>query len=394
MPTGEQAVGSSGGLAGPAPLADLRVVAVEQYGAGPWATLQLADLGADVVKVEDPSVGGDVARYVPPYQEGSSSLFFEAFNRGKRSVRLDLRSSDGRAAFERLVADADAVLCNLRGDGPAKLGLTHSALAHVNPRIVCCSLSAFGTTGPRSAEGGYDFTIQALAGWQSLTGAPADPPTRSGLSLVDFIAGYVAAIGLLGAVWRARRDGVGADVDVSLFESALAQLNYIGAWSASRGHRPVRRSRSAHQSLVPFQNFPAADGWIVVACPKQNLWEALCRALERPDLASDARFATFTARSDHRDALEAELDAIFATGTVAHWVALLIGHRVPCAPINDVAQALEDPQTLARDAVESVEHPVLGTVRQVRSPLRLSGYAQPPRRAPLLGEHDDELLGC
>ena len=374
------------------PLHDLRVVAVEQYGAGPWATLQLADLGADVIKVEDPTVGGDVARYVPPYQQDESSLFFEAFNRGKRSVRLDLRAPEGRERFERLVASADAVVSNLRGDGPARLGLTYEALAPHNPRIVCCSLSAFGNDGPRAAEGGYDFTIQALAGWQSLTGGPDDPPTRSGLSLVDFSAGYATAIGILAGVWQARRDGVGCDVDLSLFEVALAQLTYIGAWAASRGHEPVRRERSAHQSIVPFGNFPTADGWMVVACPKQNLWRALCTAVERPELADDPRYVTFGDRATHRDELIAELDATFTTRSTAEWVQRLGRQRVPCAQINDVAAALADPQALARDVVQSVEHPVLGTVRQVASPLRVGPWRAPARRGPLLGEHDDELL--
>ena len=373
-----------------APLEDLRIVAVEQYGAGPWATLQLADLGADVVKVEDPSVGGDVARYVPPFQEGSSSLFFETFNRGKRSVCLDLRDPDGRARFEALVASADAVFSNLRGDGPAKLRLTYDDLREVNPRIVCCSLSAFGTTGPRAAEGGYDFTIQALAGWQSVTGGPAEPPTRAGLSLVDFTAGYAAAIAMLGGVWRARRDGVGCDVEVSLFETALAQLTYLGTWVASRDYVPVRRERSAHQSLVPFENFPTADGWMVVACPKQNLWRALCTAIGRPELASDPRYDTFAARSQHRDELVAELDARFRSRTTAEWVAALTPHGVPCAEINDVAGALADEQAVARDVLEAVEHPVLGTVRQVRSPLRVGGWHPPARRAPLLDEHGGE----
>ena len=213
--------------------------------------MQLADLGADVIKIEDPASGGDVARYVPPFQEGTDSLFFESFNRGKRSVLLDLRSDADRAAFHKLVENADVVFSNLRGDGAERLGLRYADLRHLNQRIVCCSLSAFGNDGPRAAEGGYDFTIQGIAGWQSLTGEPDHPPMRSGLSLVDLSAGYVAALAIMAGVWRARRLGTGGDIDLSLFETALAQLSYFATWVASRDYTPERRARSAHQSLVP-----------------------------------------------------------------------------------------------------------------------------------------------
>ena len=176
------------------PLIDLRVITVEQFGAGPWATMQLADLGADVIKIEDPVFGGDVGRYVPPYQEGEDSIYFESFNRNKRSVSLDLRSPQGRQVFEDLVANADAVMSNLRGGQAAKLGLTYAQLKQVNPAVVCCSLTGFGATGPRASEGGYDYVVQAMAGWMHITGDPDGPPTKSGLSLVDLSAGYVSAL--------------------------------------------------------------------------------------------------------------------------------------------------------------------------------------------------------
>ena len=191
------------------PLADVRVLAVEQFGAGPWATLQLADLGAEVIKIEDPASGGDVCRYVPPFQQGEDSLFFETFNRNKKSVSLDLRHPEARAVFHDLVRSSDAVYSNLRGDQPERLGLTYQQLRDANPRIVCCSLSGFGMTGPRAAEGGYDYMMQGLAGWQMLTGDPEGPPTKSGLSLVDLSGGYASAVALLAGLWRARREGVG-----------------------------------------------------------------------------------------------------------------------------------------------------------------------------------------
>src|SRR5207249_2598368 len=182
-------------------------------------------------------------------------------------------------------------------------------LKDVNERIVCCSLSGFGMTGPRAAEGGYDYTMQGLAGWMSLTGDPAGPPTKSGLSLVDLSGGYVSAIAVLAGLWRARRDGVGCDCDVSLLDTALHELMYVGTWTASRGYVPPRRRNSAHPSIVPFQNFATADGWIVVACPKEKFWKRLCEAIERPELAHDPRFVDFAARDRNRDELLAILDA-------------------------------------------------------------------------------------
>jgi crotonobetainyl-CoA:carnitine CoA-transferase CaiB-like acyl-CoA transferase len=373
------------------PLADIRIIAFEQFGAGPWGTLQLADLGAEVIKIEDPVSHGDVGRYVPPFAEGEDSLFFETFNRNKKSISLDLRRDGARAVLEDLVRRSDVVYSNLRGDQPVRLGLTYEQLKHVNELVVCCSLSGFGMTGPRAADGGYDYMMQGLAGWQALTGDPAGPPTKSGLSLVDLSGGYVSAIAVLAGVWRARRDGVGCDCDVSLFETALHELCYVGTWAASRGYVPPRRPNSGHPSIVPFQNFATADGWIVVACPKQKFWEALCGALGKQELASDERFADFAARDRNRDALLRILDAAFAEQASSDWLDVLAAAGVPCAPVNDVAAALEDPQTLARGAVAEHDHPALGTVRQVASPLRLGDDAS-VRRAPFRGEHTESVL--
>ena len=373
------------------PLADVRVIAIEQFGAGPWGTLQLADLGADVIKIEDPASRGDVGRYVPPFQDGEDSLFFETFNRNKRSVSLDLRHADSRAVLEDLVRASDVVYSNLRGDQPRRLRLTFDDLKSVNPRIVCCSLSGFGMTGPRAAEGGYDYMMQGLAGWMSLTGDPEGPPTKSGLSLVDLSGGYVSTIAVLAGLWRARRDGVGCDCDISLFETALHELCYVGTWAASRDYVPPRRVNSGHPSIVPFQNFATADGWIVVACPKQKFWESLCVAIGRPELADDDRFADFAGRDRNRDELVPILDAAFAERTCADWLDVLTGAGVPCAPVNDVAAAFDDPQARARGSVVEAEHPRLGAVRQVASPLRLGDEAR-VARAPFRGEHTDDVL--
>jgi crotonobetainyl-CoA:carnitine CoA-transferase CaiB-like acyl-CoA transferase len=373
------------------PLEDVTVLAIEQFGAGPWATLQLADLGARVIKIEDPASDGDIGRYVPPFQDGEDSLFFETLNRNKRSVSLDLRHATGRMVFEDLVRSADAVFSNLRGDQPEKLRLRYVDLADVNPRIVCCSLSGFGTTGPRAATGGYDYIMQGLAGWMSLTGEPGGPPTKSGLSLVDLSGGYVAATALLGGLWRARRDGVGCDCDISLFETALAELVYIGTWTAA-GYSPTRMRHSAHPSIVPFQNFATADGWIVVACAKPKFWVRLCAALDLGELLRDDRFESFADRDRNREELLEILDRAFAQRTTVEWLAVLEQSDIPCGPVNTVANALVDSQTVARNAVVSVEHPRFGTVRQVASPLRVGDEPPPLRRAPFRGEDTHAVL--
>jgi crotonobetainyl-CoA:carnitine CoA-transferase CaiB-like acyl-CoA transferase len=378
------------------PLHDVRVVAVEQFGAGPWGTLQLADLGAEVIKIEDPAGGGDVGRYVPPYQEGEDSLFFETFNRGKKSVSLDLRHSEARMVLHDLVRVSDAVYSNLRGDQPEKLGLTYAQLEDVNPRIVCCSLSGFGMTGPRAAEGGYDYMMQGLAGWQSLTGEPGGPPTKSGLSLVDLSGGYASAIALLAGIWRARRDGVGCDCDVSLFETALHELMYIGPWAATHGYVPPRRPSSAHPTIVPFQNFEASDGWFVVGAAKQKFWERLCDVIGRPELNEDPRFGTMANRNEHRDELVPVLEAAFRTRTADEWIDALVAAGVPASRVNTVTEALADPQTIARGDVVEHDHPVLGRVRSLRTPLRLAEAGltleRAPERGPFRGEHTEEVL--
>jgi crotonobetainyl-CoA:carnitine CoA-transferase CaiB-like acyl-CoA transferase len=374
------------------PLADVRIIAVEQYGAGPWATLQLADLGAEVIKIEDPASKGDVGRYVPPFQEGEDSLFFETFNRNKKSVSLDLRISEGRRVLEDLIRRADALYSNLRGDQPAKLRLTYEDLKAINPRVVCVSLSGFGMTGPRANEPGYDYIMQAMAGWMSLTGSPDGPPTKSGLSLVDLSGGYVSALALLAGLHRARRDGVGGDADVSLFETALHQLMYVGTWTATGRWSPRRMADSAHPSIVPFQAFETADGWIIVACPKQKFWERLCELIDRSELLADERFSDFAARDRNREVLVPILAAALRRRTTADWARTLTAAGVPNGPVHEVAEALEDRQTAARGDVVAIDHPRFGPVRQVASPIRLSGPQAPPRRAPFRGEHTEEIL--
>jgi crotonobetainyl-CoA:carnitine CoA-transferase CaiB-like acyl-CoA transferase len=358
----------------PAPLGDIRIVALEQYGAGPFGSVHLADLGADVIKIEDPRSGGDVGRYVPPYQEAEDSLFFETFNRNKSSIDLDLTTVAGRAIFDDLVRVSDVVYSNLRGDVPAKIGITYADLKHLNPAIVCCSLSGFGMTGPRQSEPGYDYILQGMAGWMDITGEPGGPPTKTGLSLVDYAGGLVAAISLLAAVHAARRDGIGSDCDISLFDTAIAMLTYPAIWALNGDFTPKRTRHSAHPSLVPFQTFETLDGWVVVACPKEKFWARLTEVLGRPDLATDARFANFEARRANTVDLLSILDALFISRTTSDWLSELRAAGVPCGPVNSVRAALTDPHTAARGMVVETDHGRFGRIKQVRSPVRVGSH--------------------
>jgi crotonobetainyl-CoA:carnitine CoA-transferase CaiB-like acyl-CoA transferase len=369
----------------------MRIIAVEQFGAGPFGTLLLADLGAEVIKIEDPAAGGDVGRTVPPGARDGSSLYFEAFNRGKRSLALDLTSQGGREVFRRLVATADAVYNNLRGDLPERLGLTYDALSDVNPAIVCVSLSAYGREGDRRAEPGYDALVQAEAGWASLTGEPDAPPARSGLPLADYAAGLTAACGLLAGVLDARQSGRGRDVDASLFDTALAMLSYQAAWWLSVGIEAVRQPLSAHPSIVPFQFFATADGYIAVACAKEKFFRALAELVGLPDDVVASDFASFANRHEHRDELLTELGKRFAERSTAEWLDRLRG-RVPCAPVRSLTEALDVDELRNRGLLASYEQPQLGSVRAVGLPLKVSGFEPTYRAAPLLGEDAESLL--
>lgn len=374
-----------------APLAGVRIIAVEQYGAGPFGTLYLSDLGADIVKIEDPAVGGDVSRYIPPGRVGTDSLFFEAFNRGKRSLALDLKTAAGRAVFERLVATADAVFSNLRGDQADRLGLTYEALGRINPAIVCVALTGYGREGAGARLPGYDALIQAEAGWASLTGAPDGPPTKSGLSLADYICGLTAALGLVVALVDARRTGRGRDVDTNLYDSALAMLSYPATWFLSSGFVTERHEMSAHPSVVPFQFFATADGHIAVASPKEKFFRSLVDGMDLPELSADPRFSDFEARGRHRGELLAILSSRFAERSTAAWLERLRG-RVPIAPVRSLEQVLDVDELRGRSMLAEYDHPSFGLVRSVGLPLTLGGFEPVYRAGPSLGGDGDPIL--
>ncbi len=374
------------------PLAGVRVLAVEQYGAGPFGTMFLADQGAEVIKIENPRDGGDMARDVGPYFFGPrDSLFFHSFNRNKKSLTLDLGCEQGQAVLGDLVKTADGLACNLRGDVPAKLGLTYDRLKAHNPKLVCAHLTAYGRTGPRASWPGFDYLMQAEAGYFAVTGEPGGPPARFGLSIVDFMTGVALAYALLAALTGARTTGVGRDIDVSLFDVALGNTNYLAAWYLNRGMAQERLARSAHPSLVPCQIYPTADGWIFIMCNKERFWPALCRALGQPEWAEDARFRTFAARLENRNEVTGLLDEALAMRATREWLETFAG-VVPAAPINDIAAALDNPYVAETGGLQTLAHPSAGPYRMVAPPVRTPGDESPARAAPALGADTEEIL--
>ena len=375
------------------PLSGVRIISVEQYGAGPFGTQHLADLGAEVIKIENFHDGGDIGRAVgPQFFAPGDSHFYEAFNRNKRSLGLDLKNPTGQEIFRKLVERSDAVFDNLRGDLPTKLGVTYAQLANVNPKIVCVHLSAYGRSGSRAAWPGYDYLMQAEAGYLSLTGEPDGPPARFGLSIIDLMTGTTAAMALLAGLVEARTTGRGRDLDVSLFDVALHNLAYVATWYLNGGLVTNREPRSSHPSLTPSQLCRTNDGWLFIMCNKEKFWGVLAEAVGKPEWATDPEYATFAARLKNREQVTAELDAVLSTATTAEWLARL-GGKVPVAPVYDVQQALENPFVVEQQRVVDFQHPEHGKIRGVASPIRIDdGAALPTRAAPSLGEATDALL--
>jgi crotonobetainyl-CoA:carnitine CoA-transferase CaiB-like acyl-CoA transferase len=371
------------------PLAGVRILAVEVYGAGPFGTAHLADLGAEVIKIESRAGGGDVSRAVGPQFLGEDdSVFFQSLNRNKKSLALDLKQPMGREVLEKLAATADGLLSNLRGDQPEKLRLRHADLARANPRLVCAHLSAYGRDGSRKSWPGYDYLMQGEAGFLSLTGEPGGPPARMGLSIVDYATGTTCALALLAGILEARRTGRGRDLDVSLYDVAMHLLNYPAAWYLNNGLVTGRVARSAHPFIVPSQLYRTRDGWIFVMAQTQRFWEVLCERLGRADLKP--KYPDFAARREHRDNLTRILDAQFSKRTTQAWLEELRG-AVPCAPVYDLAQALQNPYFLERGGVQVLDHPDQPGLKLVASPFRLD-EPLPAQPAPKLGEHTEALL--
>ncbi|MBV7486572.1 CaiB/BaiF CoA-transferase family protein [Bordetella sp. BOR01] len=377
------------------PLQGVRIVAVEQFGAGPYGTMFLAHLGAEVLKIENPATRGDPSRQTGPFMLGQDdSQYFQSWNTNKHSISLDIKSDEGRRTFEELLRGADVVLNNLRGDQPARLGLDYAALSAVNPAIVCVHISAYGRDNSRASWPGYDYLMQAESGLMHLTGEPDTPPARIGApSIVDHMTGITSIVGLLSALLRARETGQGCDVDTSLYDVTLHQLGYTATWFLNEKHLSQRQPRSGHYSLTPVQTFPTADGWIFIMCMTQKFWEALLKALQRQDLATVPAFTDAAARHQNRHRLTELLDAEFKRHPTRHWLSLLEG-VLPVAPVLGLAQALQTDFFHESGMLSTVKHAAKPDFHVLANPLKFNGHRPALRACSPLGADTDGRLSA
>ena len=374
------------------PLEGVRIVTVEHYGAGPFGTGHLAALGADVIKIENPHVGGDSSRSVTPHLLGKhDSQFFQTLNQSKRSLTLDLKQPEGQEIMRRLVKNADGMLNNLRGDQPAKLKITYQDLKSVNPAIVCAHLSAYGREGSRATWPGYDYLMQAETGFMTITGEPDGPPTRMGLSIVDWMTGTTTVQALISSILKARTTGEGCDIDCTLFDTALYQTTYPATWYLNEGEVTPRLPRSAHPSLVPSQLYTAKDGWIFLMGLTPKFWKIICEKTGRMDLFDHADFVDFPARKKNAAKLNPILDTVFAEKDVGEWVKIFAG-LVPIGPVYDLAAALENDFVKEREMIHTFDHPEKGKFRVIANPIKIDGKRLPTTKAPGLGENTNEIL--
>jgi crotonobetainyl-CoA:carnitine CoA-transferase CaiB-like acyl-CoA transferase len=372
-------------------LQDLLVLDLTRILSGPFATMTLADLGADVVKIEQPGQGDDTRQWGPPFQ-GEEAAYFLSVNRNKRSLAVDLKSPEGLAAVRQLALKADVLVENFRPGTAARLGLGYEDLSRENPGLVYASISGYGQTGPDSRRPGYDAIAQARSGIMSVTGEADGPPVRVGVSSSDLVAGMWATIGILAALHEKQRSGQGQWVDISLLDGSVSWLTYVASGYFASGEIP-RRYGSAHPTIAPYQAFATADGFVMVAVGNDGLWRRFASALDRDDLAADERFRTNPSRVAHRDVLIPQIEVTMLSQTTDEWVRVLDGAGVPVGPIQTVDQALSDPQVIARGMVAEVQHPTVGPMRVVGCPIRLTRTPASVRTAPpLLGQHTDDIL--
>jgi crotonobetainyl-CoA:carnitine CoA-transferase CaiB-like acyl-CoA transferase len=381
----------------PGPLSHLRVLDLSRVLAGPWASQLLADLGADVIKVERPDTGDDTRHWGPPYLRGTDeAAYFLAANRGKRSLTLDLATPDGQDIARRLATQSDVLLENHKAGALARHGLAWDDLRPLNPGLVYCSITGYGQTGPNAGRAGYDFAIQAEAGLMSVTGErddrPGGGPQKVGVAVSDLTAGLYAAVAILAALAHRDRTGQGQHIDLALFDAQIAALANVALNYLVSGDVPPRWG-NAHANIVPYNLFATADRPIVLAIGNDAQFARFCDLAGRPDLARDSRFATSDARVRQRDACVAALEPVLRARAAAHWLAACEAAGVPAAPVNDVAQAFASPQAAARGLRLDLPHPTAGTVPLVANPIRFSAtpvsYDHPP---PLLGQHTDAIL--
>lgn len=375
----------------PALLDDIRILDLSRVLAGPYCTMVLADYGADVIKVEEPEAGDGTRAWGPPWV-GDQSAYFLAANRNKRSITINLKTLEGQQIAHELAAHADVVIENFKVGGAAKLGLDYATLAARNPRLVYCSITGYGQTGPYKDRPGYDFIIQAQGGVMSITGPEQGEPYKVGVAIADITTGLFAATAILAALRERQRSGKGQAIDVALLDAQIAWLANVAQNYLATGEPPARYG-NAHPSIVPYESFPTADGYIAIGIGTDAQYRKFCAAVGRLDLAEDVRFATNAARVTHRTALIPHLQAILRTRTTAMWLELFNTLGIPAGPINDVATALEDPQVQARGMVQAIEHPTVGTIK-VLGPVAKFGRTPATVRLapPPLGYHTEEIL--
>jgi len=372
-------------------LAGLTVLDLSRVLSGPFATMTLADLGADVVKIEQPGTGDDTRQWGPPFQ-GDEAAYFLSVNRNKRSLAVDLKSADGLALVRDLARRADVVVENFRPGTAARLGLGYDDLAAENPGLVYASISGYGQTGPDSHRAGYDAIAQARSGIMSVTGEADGPPVRVGVSSADLVAGMWAVIGILAALRERDRSGQGQWVDISLLDGSVSWLTYVASGYFATGTRPPRYG-SAHPTIAPYQGFATKDGDLMLAVGNDAIWRRFASVAGRADLLEDPRFTTNPLRVEHRDELLPLVADAMAARTSVEWVEVLDAAGVPVGPIQTVDEVVTDPQVLARGMIGEVKHPTAGTVRTIGCPVRLTATPPQVRTAPpLLGQHTDDVL--
>jgi crotonobetainyl-CoA:carnitine CoA-transferase CaiB-like acyl-CoA transferase len=373
-----------------APLEGIRVIDLTRVVAGPFCTMMLGDMGAEVLKIEEPEHGDDTRGW-GPYINGAGG-FYLGLNRSKKSVALDLKTSGGADALRRLVATADVLIENFRPGSLAQLGFGYADVAAINPRLVYCSITGYGQIGPHAQLPGYDAVIQGEAGIMDMTGAPDGDPTRVGVAITDYLAGLYASQGILLALYERRTSGLGQHVDIALFDAMLSVMRLPLSVLLATGETPTRVGND-HLSIAPYEPLQAKDGLIIVAVANPRLWIRFCEAIGRADLRDDPRFRTNADRVQHRHALKAEIERVFAGMTVDEITRLLEPHNVPCGRVRNMRQAIEHPQVAPRDTLITQTHPQIGVVQTLGPVAKLSRTPSEPRLPPpALGEHTAAVL--
>ena len=373
------------------PLHGVRVLDLSRVLAGPYCTMFLGDLGADVVKVEQPGSGDDTRSWGPPFQ-GGESAYFLCVNRNKRSVTLDLKTQDGMELLRRLALEADVLMENFRPGTLAGWGLSEAEIRRQNPRLIYAALSAFGASGPMKDRPGYDLAVQAWGGLMSVTGPADGEPSKVGVAIIDVVAGLMLGKSIAAALYARERTGRGQRIETSLMEAEVASLVNAGSNYLVTGEAPGRWG-NAHPNIVPYQSFATADGHLVVAAANEAIWMRFCQGVGKPELAADPRFDTNAHRVENRDALLAVLDRMFRTRSQREWMELLNRIGVPCSPVQDIRQVFDSPQVREREMLREIDHPTAGKVRMAGLPVKFSETPAAIRLAPpLLGEHNDRVL--